>query len=393
MQKCNVCNSSKLIEIIRINQIPVYNNILVESKEDSINVPRGDIQLCFCQNCGHLFNAAFLPDLINYTDRYENSLYYSPRFRKYANELVGELIAEYDLRGKQIVEIGCGQGDFLKSICLRGGNSGFGFDPSYRGDTQSDLDKNIRVVQDEFPSQYGHHKADFVYARHLLEHLPFPIDFVSELRHIIGENLSTRIFLEVPNSRFTLKDLGIWDLIYEHCSYFSANSLNYLLDNAGFLVDNLKYVYNGQFLQIYAIPRDFCVKKGNSSPIGKWDSVDELQILASNFMHNYHQKVNYWSSTLESIREENQRVVVWGAGSKGVTFLNIFRDYDVIEYAVDINPKKIGKYVSGAGQRIVHPNYLIEYKPDKVIVLNQIYENEIRNQITDMGLSLQFLFA
>ena len=150
MPQCNVCQSTKVNQIIRINQIPIYNNILLESIEDAYNVPRGDIDLCFCHNCGHIFNAAFLPDLIDYTRQYENSLHFSPRFRKYADDLVEELIAEYDLRGKQIVEIGCGQGDFLMSICYRGGNYGKGYDPSYRGDMNSTIDNNIMIIQDEF---------------------------------------------------------------------------------------------------------------------------------------------------------------------------------------------------------------------------------------------------
>jgi threonine dehydrogenase-like Zn-dependent dehydrogenase len=93
------------------------------------------------------------------------------------------------------------------------------------------------------------------------------------------------------------------------------------------------------------------------------------------------------------LRKERRRVVVWGAGSKGVSFLNIFKNHGVIEFAVDINPNKIDKYIAGAGQRIVHPDFLKDYRPDNVIVLNQIYADEIRDRLRVMGVADNLLFA
>ena len=68
---------------------------------------------------------------------------------------------------------------------------------------------------------------------------------------------------------------------------------------------------------------------------------------------------------------------MWGAGSKGVTFLNMIDSRYQIEYVIDINPRKHGKYIPGTGQKIVSPEFLREYIPDIVIVMNLIYENEI----------------
>ncbi len=393
MPQCNVCQSIEVCRIIKIDSVPIFNNILLESFEDAINIPRGDIDLSICHNCGHFFNSAFLPHLIDYTHKYENSLHFSPRFRKYADDLIEDLVEEYDLRGKRIVEIGCGQGDFLKSICHKGGNYGKGYDPSYRGKTIIGNNKNIVFVQDEFSIKYADRESDFIYSRHVLEHVPYPYEFVSELRQIIGNRLSIRVFIDVPNLRFTLEDLGIWDLIYEHCSYFSANSLDYLIDSAGFSVEKLVEVFDGQFLQIFAIPKDPKNKAERPLRDNNWNTVDKLQILASSFAINYDQKVKYWNSLLESFRKERRRVVVWGAGSKGVSFLNIFKNHGAIEFAVDINPNKIDKYIAGAGQRIVHPDFLKEIRPDIVIVMNQVYENEIRDLLRDMDISVEFLFA
>jgi hypothetical protein len=52
---------------------------------------------------------------------------------------------------------------------------------------------------------------------------------------------------------------------------------------------------------------------------------------------------------------------------------------------VDINPRKHGMYVPGSGQQIVPPEFLKEYRPDAVIVMNSIYRNEIRSWTTALG--------
>jgi hypothetical protein len=88
--------------------------------------------LTYCENCGHLFNRYYDNDLVDYEADYENSQMFSPRFRRYAEELSDRLITTYNLHQKDIVEIGGGRGDFLRIICDRGNNNGVSFGPSYR---------------------------------------------------------------------------------------------------------------------------------------------------------------------------------------------------------------------------------------------------------------------
>jgi len=79
------------------------------------------------------------------------------------------------------------------------------------------------------------------------------------------------------------------------------------------------------------------------------------------------------------------RAVLWGAGAKGVTFLNMMGAREGVEYAVDVNPRKAGKYVAGTGQRIVEPEFLRSYRPDCVILANPIYEREVRGTLQGLG--------
>jgi len=81
--------------------------------------------------------------------------------------------------------------------------------------------------------------------------------------------------------------------------------------------------------------------------------------------------------------------VIWGAGAKGVTFLNTLNLRDQIEYAVDVNPRKHGMFIAGTGQQIVPPEVLRDYQPDVVIVMNPLYEHEIQQIAKNLGITIE----
>jgi len=94
---------------------------------------------------------------------------------------------------------------------------------------------------------------------------------------------------------------------------------------------------------------------------------------------------------LEELVESKKRIVVWGAGSKGVAFSNIMELNQFVPFLVDINSKKWGKYVAGTGQQIISPNSLRKYQSEIVIILNPLYREEIQNTLVELGLSVEIL--
>jgi SAM-dependent methyltransferase len=323
---------------------------------------------------------------VQYDQDYENSLDYSPCFQDYAQALAKGLIDRYDLRDKQIIEIGCGKGEFLNLLCEFGKNHGIGFDPSYvPGRIDGTAKQRITFIRDFYSRRYASYAADFICCRHVLEHIQFPRHFVTALRHIIGDRLGTIVFFEVPNIMFSLRHSGIWDLIYEHCSYFSSASLARVFSACGFEVRECAEAFDGQFLCIEAFPatgsanseQDFC------------NDVKKMAIEVSSFAEKYHRQVAHWQRMLEKSQAAGKRVIVWGGGSKGVTFLNTLQRHSQIEYVVDINPRKQGEYIAGTGQRIVPPKYLVEYQPEVILVMNPIYLEEISRDVRNLNLSSQ----
>ncbi len=385
---CPVSHSTDVQVFLEIPSVPVHCNLLWTSRNEALHAPRGRIKLAFSPRSGHVWNVAFDPQLMEYTQQYENSLHFSPRFQSYAHGLAARLIEQHTLRNKAIVEIGSGKGEFLRMLCEQGNNRGVGFDPSYVPEADgAGSAEQVQFVQDMYSERYADYTADFICCRHVLEHIQFPADMLLTVRKAIGNRHNTVVFFEVPNALFTLRDLSIWDIIYEHCSYFSAGSLTYLFKECGFEPIQTGEEFGGQFLTITALPASSDLE----TPTGAWDDLDEMAADVAVFASHYRQKVDEWTQRLEQMAAAGKKMVVWGVGSKGVMFLNTLPSRDKIAYVVDINPRKRGMYVAGSGQQIVPPEFLSDYQPDTVIIMNPIYMQEIQQTIAGLGIKAELL--
>ena len=391
-----VCPESEAISLMDMSGVPVHCNVLWPTRAAALAAPRGDIRLTYLPACGHTYNPAFDPSLMEYTQEYENSLHFSPRFQEYATALAEGLVAKYDLRDKDIVEIGAGKGDFLIMLCALSGNRGWGYDPSYVPEPGYTA-PNVTFVEDFYTEKYLDQKADLIVCRHVLEHIPDPDAFIAQVRRAVGEQQSV-VFFEVPNALWTLQRGGIWDVIYEHCSYYSPSSLAHLFERHGFRVLAVNEGVGGQFLTIEAIPEEGARGRGlgarehpSSLAPGPWPLAPNAD--AEAFAAAYRAKRDEWCSRLRDLAAAGQRGVVWGAGSKGVTFLNATGAGEEIVAVVDINPRKQGKYVAGTGQRIVAPTELAEIRPDFVIIMNANYREEIGGMLAEVGVAAEILVA
>jgi SAM-dependent methyltransferase len=385
---CPVCASTDVSVFFEIVDMPLHIGIQWSSQDAARRCPKGDIKLAFCHTCGFIANLAFDPARLAYSQAYDNSLHFSPFFHEYARSLATRLVERYNLHDKEVIEIGCGKGDFLVLLCELGNNRGVGVDPSYEGERiDSEVAERITFVQDFYSEKYASYQANLICCRYVLEHIQNPTDFLRMLQRAIGDRLDTVLFFEVPNVSFILLDLSIWDIIYEHCSYFSAGSLGYLFTSCGFDICDLRETYQGQYLTVEALPG----KDGPQASVDKWTEVKEIASYVAHFADDYRNELRTWKHNLERLERAGQRVVAWGAGAKGVSFLNMLKIRDQIEYIVDINPHKHGKYIAGTGQQIVSPGFLQEYRPDVVILMNPIYKREIQQTVKELGLTTEFM--
>ncbi len=379
---CPSCASVGLTVFYEVNDVPVHSVLLLPTQEEALNYPTGDIVLGFCRSCGFITNVAFDPRVHEYSSRYEETQGFSSTFNAFHHRLAKHLIERYDLHRKDVIEIGCGKGEFLAMLCELGDNRGVGFDPAYvPGRVNSD---KATFIRDFYSEAYANYTADFLCCKMTLEHIQDVAEFVGIIRRSLGERMQTTIFFQVPDTRRILQEQAFWDIYYEHCSYFTLGSLARLFRHAGFEVIDLWTDYGDQYLMIEARPG----KHINQIPLVGEDDLAQLTEDISRFTISYEQKLADWQANLLRIREGGQKVVLWGGGSKGVAFLTTLGvTTDIITYVVDINPHKAGTYMAGTGQEIVSPDFLKSYKPDVVIAMNPIYREEIRRDLNLMGLS------
>ncbi len=379
--RCLNCQSTNVENFFLLKNAPVQSIVTIKTYEDAIAIPKKELTLAFCNNCGFIFNSTFDTSLDMYTKGYEDQQGFSATWLSFITEVTNRFIEKYDVRNKNVIEIGCGKGDFLKIICELGNNKGIGIDPAYVPGRLEE-NENLQFIREFYSEKHGDLPADVIVCRHTMEHIHDTYNFVKTIRKAIKNNPDVIVLIEVPSIVRILKIQAFWDIFYEHCSYFSPGSLARLFKLNNFEVLDNYLEYDDQYLFLEAKP----VEETSETVHPAEESIEDLKKLADEFVVKVNDQLNNWKTKLLKMKDDNKKVVVWGGGSKSVGFLTHFNELGVIEHVVDINPHMQGNFIPGIGIQYKTPDFLKEYKPDVVIIMNGVYEKEIGKTLSDMDL-------
>lgn len=383
IEHCPVCAGERFTPIFCLPKVPIFCNQYWPMESEALQASDGALDIVQCDRCSHVFNRAFDAEKIKYAIGYENSLHFSPTFGAYVDDLATHLIERYDIRNKRVLEIGCGDGGFLMALCDTGSNTGFGFDPS-QSDRVVDRTsgKSVTIKSGFYSAETLVDGIDVICIRHVLEHLDTPGTLLRSLREMHKERSGIIAYFEVPNGEFCLKPQGIWDLIYEHVSYFTPQSLSYLLRSCGYRILEMGTAFDDQFL--------WAEVALDGDPEGAVDA-EEPAVSADSVRGGYDRMIDSCRRKIDQFSAEGQRMALWGAGSKGVTFLNVADSGNAIGTVVDINPRKQSQHVAVTGQKIVAPEALGDVRPDVIFVMNSLYMNEIADKLGQLGVSAKLI--
>lgn len=388
---CLSCSGTRIRYFFEQKQVPAHVVLLMSSRQEALGYPKGDIRLGICLDCGFVGNYLYDDSLHEYSQRYEETQGYSATFNRFLHELTADLIEKYDLRGKRILEIGCGKGEFLHLLCEMGNNQGLGLDPAYiPGRDRASTDARVSFKQEMYSSAHAHPIPDCVVCKMTLEHISGVGKFIRQLHRDLAASTGTLLFFQVPNAKKVFSQGGFWDVYYEHTSYFSAGSLGRLFRNSGFQILDLYSGYDDQYLMITARP----LAAGEIAEVHPLEeSPEELLCEVEHFRSVVMHKRQEWRSYIMAARARGERVVLWSGASKSVAFLSLLELGDEIEYAVDINPNKHGFFMPGTGQEVVAPEFLAHYQPDLVIAMNPVYLEEIQLELDRLGVGAKLISA
>ena len=387
------CTGRALAPVLALRGVPTNSCLMLDSPEEAKAYPRGDIELVFCEACGFVFNRALDPMLTEYSDRYEPTQAYSPTFQRWHRDLAGRLAASVELRGKTVVEVGCGQGEFLHLLARLSGCRGIGFDPCLdrrRADVVGERAQGVELVGEFFSdASIEGLTADVLLSKMTLEHIPAAGRFFRLAERVAKASApGMTLFIQIPESERIFRDLALEDVYYEHCNYFTEVSLAGLFRRHGFSVEGVTREYDGQYLTLLGRHLGESAKAASEDAEG----VAELRRLVMRFAATWSDRVADWRAMVEERRARGGRVAVWGSGSKGVSFLSAIGGAEAaVSHVVDINPHRQGRFMVGTGHPIVGPAALREVKPTTVVVMNPIYRQEVADLLAGLGLQPELL--
>ena len=373
---CPACAGCDVLPFYEARRLPAHSVLLMETREQATNYPTGDLQLSLCCDCGFVFNQWFDPALNDYNATYEETQHFSPTFSRFAEELCDRLIREYGVRNKTVLEIGCGKGEFLAELCLRGDNRGIGIDPACNPSRLSaETRRRLRFIPELYDESHSRLKADVIICRHTLEHIAPVAAFLQRLRRSLADRRETLVFFEVPALEIILDRIRFWDIYYEHCSYFSEMTLRRLFKRCGFDVLVTESTYSNQYLLLFANP--------GRRPVASDDgeTVFDLERRVATFRREVTGQQRIWREELLA----NDNVALWGAGSKCVALLTTLRMEEAPLRIVDINPHKQGRFLPGTGHAVVSPEQLREQPPETILAMNPVYCAEIETRLRTAG--------
>jgi len=343
---CLLCSAPTSEKVLELRNSPLLQNRLFASQAEAVATKRTNATYFYCRACHFAFNPAFDRTDVDYATYYNEQIE-SPLYKAYVDGVALELSSRLKLGPEsRITEIGCGSGYFLSRLkAATGSRHLLGIDPSYRGEygMQAHVQRRLLGAGDlETP-------VDLIVLRHCLEGL-LDLETVMELIRR-GTAASAHIYVEINDLDYILSEQNPSLLFHEYYQYFSARAADVWLRKLGFRLNEVRSTFGGCYLGITA-------SRGSSS---------------TNLADAYRR--------LEAIVREHRKVVIWGIGGRSISLLSHMAwDSQVVAFGVDIDTKKQGMYLPVTGQRILSPAEAVSFEPDLIIVPNQVYGAEIRQQ-------------
>lgn len=302
------------------------------------------------------------------------------------------LAAAASISHPTILEVGCGQGYFLERLAKLARaplGAALGFDPSFRGVAPAPLRIQARFF-DRAAAKDIQAPIDIVVSRHVIEHIVEPVAFFKSLRAALPGGNTVELFLETPCVEWILAGRVVQDFFYEHCSYFTAGSLAFCLERAGFVVEAVEHVFEGQYLWSRARPTPLSATPAGAGRGQRAPSLAHLA-LAERFAGGSAATAARWTERL-TVLAASSKVALWGAAAKGVTFASLVDpDATRIDCLIDVNPKKQGHFTPVTALPIVSAEAAARRGVRAVVIMNPNYAAEIVAYVRDTGLPFELL--
>ena len=385
---CRHCNKLLTNTFIDLGSSPPSNSYLTS---ESINFPEKwyPLKVLVCDNCWLVQTEDFVGFNEMFSEDYAYFSSYSSTWLKHSKTYVNEVISRFNLDSStNVVEVASNDGYLLQYFksnnipCL-------GFEPT-PGPAAAARKKDIEVIEDFFGenaaiklSEKGI-QADLMLANNVLAHVPNINDFVKGFSLLLKpQGVATFEFPHLLN----LISFNQFDTIYhEHYSYLSLTSVKSIFEKNGLCIFDIKELNtHGGSLRVYAQRSESGIQMINLSVKKLLDKENLAGLRSHKYYQNFQQKVervkvDFLNFLIQS-KINGKKVVGYGAAAKGNTMMNFTGiRKDLIDFILDKNPAKQGKYMPGSRIPIFDEEKLIRNKPDFVVIFPWNLKDELMVQ-------------
>jgi 2-polyprenyl-3-methyl-5-hydroxy-6-metoxy-1,4-benzoquinol methylase len=347
------------------------------------------LRVFVCKDC-HL---AQLEEFVTPEEIYGEYAYFSSfstSWLKHASDYVEMIIPKAKLHSQSmVVELASNDGYLLQYVkqhnipCL-------GIEPA-RNIADAANQKGIPTIARFFGektagdivSEYG--KADLVIANNVLAHIPDINDFVKGIKMLLKEQgIAT---LEIPHLVQLIANNQFDTIYHEHYSYLSFSSASRIFAAFGLtLFDVDEIPTHGGSMRLYACHQDDPSRNVSAKASELLAKEDDLGVNGRSYYDNFNRKVQEtkWKllEALIDIKRAGKTIAGYGAPGKGNTLLNYCGiRTDLLEFTVDRNPYKHGRFLPGTRIPIFAPDELEKAKPDFILILPWNLKDEIIKQL------------
>lgn len=310
-----------------------------------------NLEVCQCASCGlvQLRNAP-----VSYYREVIRAAAFSEAMKAFRRRQFRSWVAKYHLKGKKILEVGCGRGEYL-SLLKECAVDAHGLE--YAASSVVLCQNQGLSVSQGFPGQedhgFPHAPFDAFACLNFLEHWPDPNAVLRGIRANVRDGGIGLV--EVPNFDMVVRKGLFSEFVADHLLYFDRQTLSFTLKKNGFEVLECAPVWHEYILSAV-------VKKLVRTDCGVFERCRE----------NMTNELDAFLS-----RMPTGRVAVWGAGHQALAVLSLANLGSRICYVVDSAPFKQGKYTPATHLPIVSPETLASDPVDAVIVMAASYSDEV----------------
>ncbi|MCG3128162.1 MAG: hypothetical protein CHACPFDD_03038 [Phycisphaerae bacterium] len=367
--RCRLCASDRLNAVLTLPRAP--RNIQRLLRREQLADDRSmTLVVRACEACG-LVQLDQSPGR-HYYDDYVMTVSHSPQMRRYQQEQAGALVGRYGLRGRTVVEFGCGDGHFLG--CLRqAGAIPVGVEPS-RPFAALARERGFAIhgCYVEPGLSLPGSPFDAFAARQVLEHVTDVAGFLAGVRASLTAGAVGLV--EVPSLEQTIERERFYDFFADHVNYFTAETLEALLRRFGFDCLRVERGMNGEFLVAE-------VRCGGAAGVQRGAAESSMAGLSGGGLQASMQRlIGELRAYVGSHVQAGRKVGVWGAGGKGIAVLAA-AELNGIALLVDSDPHKQGAYTPVSHLLVRSPEVLLSEPPDALVLTALAYREEIIREL------------